>query len=93
MTYRTVFSSSNVNGTVVFHLTLILYALQLGVRLVRIFMCCCMFGVSVIVDLGLSLAQSSKEHRGSLNKQQLLHLHTCTETRQHSASGSLGLNY
>jgi len=88
MTYGTVFPSSNFNRTGVFHQTLILYALRLGVRLVRIFMCCCMFGVSVILDLGLSLVQSSKEHSGSLIEQQLLHLHICTGTRQHSTFGS-----
>ena len=90
MTYGTVFPSSKVNGTVVFHPTLILYALRLGVRLVRFVMCFCMFGVSVILDWGLSLAQSSKELSGRFNAKdrQLLHLHTCTGTRQHSASGS-----
>ena len=80
MTYGTVFPSSNVNRTGVFHPTLILYALRLGVRLVRIFMCCCMFGVSVILDLGLSLVQSSKEHSGSLIEQQLLHLQELVST-------------
>ncbi len=58
---------SKVNGTVVFHQTLILYALRLGVRLVRFVMCCCMFCVSVILDRGLSLVQSSKELSGHLN--------------------------
>ncbi len=67
MTYGTVFPSSKVNRTVVFHPTLILYALRLGVRLVRFVMCFCMFGVSVILDQGLSLAQSSKELSGRVN--------------------------
>jgi hypothetical protein len=91
MTYGTVFPSSKVNGTVVFHPTLILHALRLGVRLFRSVMCCCMFRVSVILDRGLSLVQSvlqGAQWTSQRKDLQLLHLHTCTGTRQHSASGS-----
>jgi hypothetical protein len=67
MTYGMVFPSSNVNRTVVFHPTLILYALRLGVRLVRFLCVCCMFCVRAILDLGPSLVQSAKELSGRLN--------------------------
>ena len=92
MTYGTVFPSSKVNGTVVFHPTLILYALRLGVRLVRFVMCCCMFRVSVILDQGLSLVQSSKELSGRLNAK-TCSFSTFIPAQEPVSTAPLGLKY